>query len=56
MTLFKNYNGFVFEFGKPKKKFHGETVPEPLFIFSFKKKPFQIISFWHLKRLLWLGK
>ena len=54
-AFFTNYHGFSFSTGSPKKKFHGGDVPESQFTMSVDWRPFKVVVFWDLKRILWVG-
>ncbi len=52
--FFTNYRGFSFACGCPKVKFHGDEVPESQFNVTFDWRPFRLVAFWQIKRILWV--
>lgn len=53
--LWTDWNTLAFSIGEPKKKKFREGTPEGLFSVNVRRKPFRLVAFWHLKRIIWLG-
>ena len=50
-----DWNTLAISMGEPKKRIYREGTPESQFTLNARRKPFRLVAFWHLKRIIWLG-
>jgi hypothetical protein len=53
--LYIDKKEFNFNAGEPKERYHRGEMPESKFLFVFRLRPFAILVFWHVNRLVWIG-
>ena len=54
-AFFTNWSGFSLSIGEMERATKKETAPQPKFLVSLARRPFDFSIFWYGKHIVWIG-